>query len=152
VNPVATQHHAGAMLLGAGAVIFLTVCPLAANGERLFHWSDLLLVAAALGGVVWLRRQRRDYETAAILPPTARPASKASVIRRHAAWGAPYLLLVLLVASSTPDFFGAGLAFALCAIGLALEARHAARWEAGRGSRLYRDRMRWRKPEVYRTP
>jgi hypothetical protein len=87
-------------------------------------------MAVVLSGVVWLRRERRDYETAAILPPTARPASKASVIRRYAAWGAPFLLFTLLVASSTPDFFGTGLAYALGAVGLALEGRHATRWEA----------------------
>jgi hypothetical protein len=152
VNPLVTEHQAGAVLLGAVAVIFLTVCPLAADGERLVQWWDLLLVPIALGGVLWLRRQRRDYEKAAILPPTATPASTARVIRTHAAWGVLFLLFVLSAAASTPDFFATGLAAAVFAGGLALEARHATRWEAGRGSRLYRDRMGWSKPGIYRTP
>jgi hypothetical protein len=86
---VATEHQAGAALLGATSVTFLVVCPLAADGERLLHWSDVLLAPATLGGVLWLRRQRRDYEKAAVMPSTATSASQASVIRRYAAWGGP---------------------------------------------------------------
>jgi drug/metabolite transporter superfamily protein YnfA len=68
---------------------------------------------------VWLRRQRRDYEEAAVMPSTVTPASEASVIRRYAAWGGLYLLFALLVASATPDFLGLGFACAVFAGALA---------------------------------
>jgi hypothetical protein len=153
VRPVVAEQHAGAMLLGASAAIFLVVCPLTADGERVLYWRDLFLVAVAIAGGAWLRRQRRDYETAAIVPPTAMLASNATVIRRQAAWGAPFLLFVLFAAATTPDFFGAGLAYGVLAAALALEARHAASWEAARGNRLYRGRGGWwSKRKTYRTP
>jgi hypothetical protein len=108
LTPVATDHRGAAVVLGAAAVILLVVPPLTADGERLLYWSDLFLAAFAVGGVLWLRRRRTDYGKATIVPSTAKLASNGSVIRRHAAWGAPYLLLVFLVASSVPDYFGLG--------------------------------------------
>jgi hypothetical protein len=151
---VATAHSAAAVVLGAATVILLGVPALVADGERLLHWSDLLLVALAIGVAVWLRRQRSDYEKAATVPTTAKLVARASVIRRHAAWGAPYLLFALLVASATPDIFGLGLVSGVFAVDLALEARYAARWEARSGDRLYRSRDRWSRwrPEIYRLP
>jgi hypothetical protein len=140
------------VVLGATAVIFVVIPPLIADGERLLHWSDLFLVGFAIGGVVWLRRRRSDYETAAVVPSTAKLAANASVVRRHAAWGAPYLLLVLSFASSAPDSFGLGFPAGIIAVALAVEARHATRWEARSGDRLYRGPMRWSTPEIYRTP
>lgn len=149
---MATEHQAGAVVLGATAVTFLVVCPLAADAERLLRWSDLLFVPVTLGGVVWLRRQRRGYEGAAVMPSTATPASRASVIRRHAAWGGLFLLFALSVALETPDFLGTGLVSAVFAGALAVEARHVTRWEVRTGSRLYRGRALWRQPPIYRTP
>ena len=149
---MATDHLGASVVLGAAAVVLLGVPPLIADGERLVYWSDLFLIAFAIGGVMWLRRRRSDYETAAMLPSGAKLAANASVIRRHAAWGAPYLLLVLLVASSVPDYFGLGFVCAVFAMALAVEARHATRWEARSGERLYRGPMRWSRPEIYRFP
>jgi hypothetical protein len=152
VSPLATEHGSAAVVLGAAAVIFLAVCPLAADGDPLFYWSDLLLIPLVIGGVAWLRHQRRDYEKALVLPSIPSRSPKARVIRRYAAWGAPFLLLALSSALSAPDFFGLGLTCAVFAVALALEARHATSWEAASGSRLYRGPAGWRKPRIYRTP
>lgn len=89
LTPIATEQRAGAAVLAAAAVILLAGSPLAADGERLWHWSVLLLVALALGGVAWLRRQRNDYENVPLAPFSAVLAAKGSVIRRQAAWGTP---------------------------------------------------------------
>jgi hypothetical protein len=90
LTPLAADHLGGAVVLGVAAVIFLGVPPLIADGERLLYWSDLFLVAFAIGGAVWLRRRRSDYKKAAMAPSTAKLAANASVIRRHVAWGVPY--------------------------------------------------------------
>jgi hypothetical protein len=59
---------------------------------------------------------------------------------------------VLSTAASTPDFFATGLVCAVFALALALEASYVTRWEADRGTRLYRSRMGWSNPRIYRTP
>jgi hypothetical protein len=152
LTPVAADHLGAAVVLGAAAVLLLVVPPLTADGERLLYWSDLFLVPFAIGGVVWLRRQRTDYGKATIVPSPAKLAANGSVIRRHAAWGTPYLLFVVLVASSVPDYFGLGFVCGVFAVALALESRYATRWEARSGDRLYRGPVRWSKPEIYRSP
>jgi hypothetical protein len=151
LTPIATEQRAGAVVLAATAVILLVASPLAAASESLWHWSDLLIVALALGGVVWLRRQRRDYESAALAPSSAVLAAKGSVIRRHAAWGTPYLLFMLLVATSVPDRLGFGFAYAIFAVGLAMEARYTTNWEVSSGTRLYRGRLGWSKRKICRA-
>jgi hypothetical protein len=151
LTPIATEQRAGAVVLAAAGMIFSAVSPLAADGERLWQWSDLLLVALALGGIVWLRRQRRDYGNAALAPSSAALADKRSVIRRYAIWGAPYLLLVLLAATTIPALIGFGFACVIYAVGLALEARYTTTWEVSSGARLYRGRSGWSERTVYRA-
>jgi hypothetical protein len=56
------------------------------------------------------------------------------------------------VAISVPDLWGSHLACAVFAIGLAVDARRVAGWEARWGSRLYRGRQGKAKPVVYRSP
>jgi hypothetical protein len=151
--PILIEQRAGAAVIGAVALMLLLIPPFVADGEQILFWSDLALVPVAVLAAVWLRRQRGRPVAAPPLPAEAVLASDQRVLRRQAGWAVAYLLFVLLVATSVPDFFGFGFACAVLAVALALEARHLARWEQRVGARLYRGRTRgwFKRDNIYRV-
>jgi hypothetical protein len=150
--PVATETRAHAVILGAASLVLLAIPPLTANGQQILHWGDLIALALAIAAVVWLRRQRRGYEGVSAAPASAVLVSDRSVLRSRAAWGATYVLFVLLVVAGTPDFFGFGFACAVITAGLWMDSRHLAHCEERWEGRLYRTKQGWSKPRFYLAP
>lgn len=142
--PVTVEQRVDAAILAIAGLVLLTVPPWVTDGQQLVFWSDLLLLALSVLASFWVLRRPPRYASATSPPAGALVASTRSVIRREATWGLPYVLLALIAAVATPEFFGFGFACLVVASALALGARDEARRQESGGYRLYRGKSQRR--------